>query len=122
MLKTQRQKKIAKVVLYCYSYCSVKKCHQGKAMSIKNPTMNLNGNTTTPDIQVHGGMKVMYVILVITNTTRRHMRNHAHDWGGHATTGPNAHIRLGWMDARSWYQLTTLVNISNYMDSTHISS
>ena len=50
------------------------------------------------------------------------MRNHAHDCGGHATTSPNAHIRLGWMDARSWYQLTTLVNISHYMDSTHTSS
>ena len=34
--------------------------HQGKVVSIKNPTMNLNGSTTTPDIQVHGGMKVMY--------------------------------------------------------------
>ena len=38
----------------------MKKFHQGKVVSIKNLTMNLNGNTTKPDIQVHGGMKVMY--------------------------------------------------------------
>ena len=60
MLKSQRQKTIAKVVLYRYSYCYVKKCHQGKVVSIKNPTMNLNGNTKTPDIEVHGEMNLMY--------------------------------------------------------------
>ena len=59
-VEESKTKKTAKVVLYCYSYCSVKKCHQGKVVSIKNPTMSLNGNTTTPNIQVHGGMKVMY--------------------------------------------------------------
>ena len=58
--ESKTKKTITKVVLCRYSYCSVKKCHQGKVVSIKNPTMNLNGNTTTPDIQVHGGMKVMY--------------------------------------------------------------
>ena len=58
--ESKTKKTIAKVVLYRYSYCSVKKCHQGKVASIKNPTMNLNGNTTTLDIKVHGGTKVMY--------------------------------------------------------------
>jgi hypothetical protein len=27
----------------------------------------------------------------------------------------------GWMDAHSWYQLTTLLNISYYMAYTHVS-
>ena len=59
-VEESKTKKITKVVLYWYSYCSMKKCHQGKVVRIKNFTMNLNGNTTILNIQVHGGMQVMY--------------------------------------------------------------
>jgi hypothetical protein len=54
-------------------------------------------------------------------TTWNPRSNQNQDQGGKATiVGPHVHISLGWMDAHAWYQLTTLLSRSYYMDSSHV--
>jgi len=48
-------------------------------------------------------------------------RNQNQGQGGNAMVRPHIHISLGWMDTCARYQLTTFLNRSYYMDSSHVS-
>jgi hypothetical protein len=91
-------------------------------MSIKKITMDQQG--TIKENQ-YGGMsktKINPWRYQSSTTKKRIPRgNHNQNGGGKATFGYHVHISLGWMDARAWYQLTTMLSRSYYMASFHFS-
>jgi hypothetical protein len=90
-------------------------------MIVSNLTMDQHGTREATSMETHGGLKAMHRDIRLVQQRHGSQEKTRIEIEERPQLDPHVHISLGWMDARAWYQLTTLLSRSYYMTSSHIS-